>query len=122
MKPLLAFALVAAPLGAAHAQSMQVATFLAKAESLQKKGPLALLSGDLKLLKAEIGGAAKQLRSEQNEAQRAGRKPATCLPEKASMNSDEVISYFRAIPPAQRTITVKAAFAGLMRKKYPCPA
>lgn len=107
---------------AAFAQSMPVSTFIKKADALEKKGALALFSGDIGKLKKEIGNSAKQVRAEQVAAVKAGKKPATCLPEKASVNSKELLEHFRAIPPARRNITVKAAFVDLMRKKYPCPA
>jgi hypothetical protein len=122
MKAVLAVALAAAPLTGAAAQAMPVAEFLNRADALQKKGPLALLSGDVKRLKNEVTASGRQLRQEQKTAQAAGRKPATCMPDKASVNSVELLTHFRAIPPAQRGVSVKAAFAGLMRKKYPCPA
>lgn len=121
MKPILAIALLAAPLAPAHARAMPVATFLAKADALQKKGALALLSGDVGLLKAEVINSGKQLRAEQKAAQRAGRKTPTCMPDKASINSNELLAHLRAIPPAQRDMPIKAAFAAFMRKKYPCP-
>jgi hypothetical protein len=38
------------------------------------------------------------------------------------MNSDELLGYFNSIPPAQRNMSVKAAFYNMMAKKYPCPA
>jgi hypothetical protein len=109
---------------AAHAQTMTVADFLARAEALQKKGAMALFSGDIGKLKGEIVNSGKQLRAERLSAQKAGRKPAFCPPErgKGSVNSNELLAHFRAIPPAQRGMSVKAGFAGLMRKKYPCPA
>jgi hypothetical protein len=122
MKAVLAVALAAAPLTGAAAQAMPVAEFLSRADALQKKGPLALLSGDVKRLKNEVTASGRQLRQEQKAAQAAGRKPATCIPDKASVNSNELLTHFRAIPSAQRGVSVKAAFASLMRKKYPCPA
>ena len=115
-------ALVAAPLAPAHAQTMTVATFLGKAEALMKKGPMALFSSDVGKLKAEIGNSAKQLRIERTAAEKAGRKPSTCIPSKISLSSSEVLDHFRAIPPAERNMPVKTAFAGLVRKKHPCPA
>jgi len=116
-----AFVLIA-PMSALHAQSMPVSQFLGKAEALEKKGMRALFSSDIGVLKAEVMNSGKQLRAEQEAALKAGRKPATCLPKKAQMNSNELLAYLRAIPPAQRNMPIKAAFAGLMRKKYPCPA
>ncbi len=124
MRTLLIAGLAAAalPLTAASAQSMPVSEFLAKADALEKKGAMALFSGDIGKLKAEIVNSGKQLRAEQDAARKAGRKPATCLPEKAKVNSTELLAHFRALSPAERGVPVKAAFAGLMRKKYACPA
>ena len=122
MRKLLIAALAAAvPLTPLFAQSMPVSQFLAKADALQKKGAMALFSGDIGKLKAEVTNSGKQLRAEQEAARKAGRKPATCIPEKANVNSTELLAHFRTIPAAQRNIPVKAAFADLMRKKYPCP-
>lgn len=112
--------LITAPVSALQAQNMPVSTFLGKVEALKKKGPLALLSSDLGLLKAEIQNSAKALRAEGLAAQKAGRKPLFCPPPKAEMNSNEILAHFNAIPPAQRNMPVQAAVASLMRKKYPC--
>ena len=122
-KLMIGLVLVAAPLTGAQAQAMPVSEFLAKADALQKKGAMALFSSDFGLLKKQIQNSGKALRAEQVAAEKAGRKPATCLPAKpAEVSSNEVLSHFRSIPPAQRGMTVKTAFAGLMRKKFPCPA
>lgn len=121
-KPALAMMLLLAGPPAA-AQSMPVSEFLTRAEALQKKGAMALFSKDVGVLKDEIVNSGKQLRAEQVAAEKAGRKPATCLPaKKAAIGSDELLAHFRSIPPAQRGMSVKAGFAGLMRKKFPCPA
>ena len=117
----IALLVIAVPATALQAQTMPVSTFLAKANALKAKGPLALFSSDIGLLKKEIQNSAKALRAEQLAAQKAGRKPALCMPAKASMNSDELLAHFNSIPAAQRNMRVQAGFAGLMRKKYPCP-
>lgn len=111
--------LVAAP-AVLQAQSMPVSTFLAKAEALKKKGPLALFSSDIGLLKSEIQNSAKALRAEQIAAQKAGRKPTLCMPAQASVNSNELLAHFNSIAPAERGMSVKAGFASFVRKKYPC--
>ena len=121
----LALLLASAPLAALEAQSMPVPQFLAKAEALKKKGPLALLSGDLGLLKKEVTQSAKLLRAERLAAKAAGRKPAYCPPEGSgsSLGSDEVLGHFKSIPPAQAArMRVKDAMRSLMAKRYPCPA
>lgn len=119
-KKLLAAALMATiPLGAVNA--MDVATFLAKADGLQKKGMLALMSSDYKLLKAEIETNANALRAERLAAERARRRPAYCPPAKQSLNSDEILAAFRTIPAAQRPrVPVKDALRALLVRKYPC--
>jgi hypothetical protein len=121
-KIVLGAALCLAPLTAAHAQTMTVATFLAKAEALKKKGAMAVFSSDIGKLKAEVEGSGKQLRAERLAAQKSGGKPAFCPPPagKGSVNSNELLAHFNAIPPAQRGMSVKDGFAGLLRKKFPC--
>ena len=119
IKLLAAFLLAIVPLGAAEA--MDVATFLAKADALQKKGMLALMSSDYKLLKSEIETQAGALRAERLAAERARRKAAYCPPAKQSLTSNEILAAFRTIPAAQRPrIQVKDALRALMARKYPC--
>lgn len=119
---LLAAALLAiVPLGAA--QAMDVATFLVKADALEKKGMLALMSSDYKLLMGELRTQGEALRAERLAASKAGRKPAYCPPAKQSLNAKEVLTAFRTIPVAQRSrIQVKDALRALMARKYPCRA
>ncbi|HLL58947.1 MAG TPA: hypothetical protein VK391_03545 [Allosphingosinicella sp.] len=103
---------------------MPVSTFLAKANALKSKGALAVFSGDLKLLKAEVNNSAKAYGNDVKAARKAGKLTHSCPPAgtKLSMNSDELLGYFNSIPPAQRNMSVKTAFYGLMKKKFPCPA
>ena len=112
--------LAAAPITAVEAQTMPVSTFLQKAEALKKKGAMALFPSDIGVLKAEIQNSAKALRAEQLAAKKAGTKPSLCMPEKAAVNSNELLAHFQSIPPEQRSMPVRAGFASLMRKKYPC--
>lgn len=107
---------------AAPASAMPVAEMIAKADALEKKGMMAMFSPDLKKLMNEGKTAATQLRDERLADIKAGRKPGFCPPEKSSMNSTEVMKHLRTIPVADRGMSFKTALAGLMRKKYPCPA
>ena len=121
----LALAMTMAPLGALQAQSMPVPQFLAKADALKKKGPLALLSGDFGLLKKEVTESAKLLRAERMAAKAAGRTPAYCPPKGAgsSLGAEDVVAHFRSIPPAQAArMRVKDAMRSLLAKRHPCPA
>lgn len=117
---------IAAALIAAPAQAeMSVATFLAKADALKAKGMLAMMSSDIGLLKGEIQTAGKAYRAQINADKAAGRAAHSCPPAKGrvAMGSEELIGHFRTVPQQQRPSTsVKTAFYGLMKKKYPCPA
>lgn len=111
--------LAATPAGA---QTMPLETFFSKAEALDRKGPLALLSSDYKLLKREMQASAAQLKRERQAASKAGQRPAYCPPARSSLSSEEILVHFRAIPPATRArMTVKDGFRSLMMKKHPCP-
>ena len=108
---------------AAEAQSMPVATFLAKADALKAKGAMALFSSDIGVLKREMQNAGLQLRAERQADIKAGRKASSCPPAKAALNSDELISAMRAVPPADRSRTpVKAVLRAHLIHKFPCPA
>jgi hypothetical protein len=120
-KLVIAAALLISLPAAAHA--MKVSAFLQKAEALQKRGAMALFSKDIGRLKKEVTDAGGQLRAERLAAEKAGRKPAYCPPEKSSLNSDELLSHMRAMSAAERERQeVKDALRNLMARKYPCPA
>jgi hypothetical protein len=101
---------------------MPVATFLAKADALKKRGPLALLSSDYGRLKAEVNNSAKALGAEQFAARKAGRKPATCMPKSISIGTDELLEHFRSISRAQPGSSVQAAMLSFVNNEYPCRA
>lgn len=108
---------------AAPAQAMNVSEFLTRADALQSQGVMALFSPDYKVLKQEVKSAGNAIRADQQAARAAGRKAATCMPEeKVPVDPDELLAYFRAIPAPQRSQSVAAAFTGMMKRKYPCPA
>ena len=118
-KALLATMLVLVPVTAL--QAMTVATFLEKADGLQRRGFTALFSSDYRLLKGEVVTATGQLREERLAAQRAGRRPAYCPPASPSLGSNEILAAFRTIPPAQRgRVDVRDALRSLLAHKYPC--
>jgi hypothetical protein len=116
-------ALCSLPLAApAHAE-MSVATFLAKADGLKAKGMAAVASPDMGKIRAEMKTVTTGYRAQLQSDRAAGRKPHSCPAAKSKMDSEELMGHFRAIPAAERAKTsVKTAFYGLMKKKYPCPA
>ena len=117
---MIGLALVAAPMAAASA--MPVSTFLAKAESLKKKGPLALFSGDLKLLSKQFKADAAQIRSERLAAKAAGRPTAFCPPEAGvKMTDQDVLEAMQAVPPPQRaTTSTRSALKAYLARRHPC--
>lgn len=117
MRWLLALALVAVP---ATAQAMTVHEFLTRANALKAKGVFALGSPDIALLKGEVAGIQKSWEADSAAAKRAGR-PLVCPPPGVKkMSQDEFLTALEAIPPAQRGMSMKAAFYGILKKRYPC--
>lgn len=110
---------LAAPAIAA-AGDMSVATFLAKADALEKKGAMALFSSDIKVLKAEGAAAGKAYRV-RLDRERAAGNPSSCPPKGTKVDSDQLLAHLRSYPAAQRPqISMKTAFADMFIKKYPC--
>ncbi len=112
--------LVAAPM--APAGAMPVSTFLQKATALQRKGPLAMFSGDLKLLMNQVKSDSTQLRSERLAAEATKRPAAFCPPAGGVKLSDkDIMKAMQAVPAAQRSRTsTKDALRVHMAARYPC--
>ena len=112
------------PVTIVQAQSMSVSTFLVKSEALKKKGPFALMSGDLKLLKAEVSNSARAYAADVRVQRKSGKFTHGCPPagSQLTLNSKELLDYFGAIPPTQRRMSVKSAFYNMMKTRYPCPS
>lgn len=106
------------------ALAMPVATFLAKADALQKKGALAIFSGDIKLLMNQIKADSAALRAENEAAVAAGRPRAYCPPVGgAKLNQNDVMDAMRGVAPADRAATdTKTAMRSYLAKRFPCPA
>lgn len=118
IRVLIGLFLIAVPLSAAPA--MPVSTFLDKAGRLEKKGPLALLSGDFKLLMNQVKSDFASLRAERLAAKTAG-KVAWCPPEKVSLNDKDVMAAMRAVPAAERArIETRGTLRAMLVRKFPC--
>ncbi len=126
MRRLVVLAVVSAVLSAspAAASSMSVQTFLTKANSLKKRGPLALFSGDLKLLMNQVKSDAASLRTERLAAKAAGRPQAFCPPQAGvKMTDEDVMTAMEAVPPPRRSATsTKVALRAFMARRFPCSA
>jgi hypothetical protein len=103
--------------------NMSVATFLAKAEALQKQGMTAMFSSDAALLKAEMKSVAESYRAMLAAQKKAGTPQHSCPPPKGQvkMNSNEMLDHLRSYSPAARkTTNVRTAFYAMMKKRFPC--
>lgn len=119
---LLAAGVVAAWPAAASAQTMNAEVFYQKALALQKKGPMALFSGDVKLLMNEGKAAGERARAHRVTAQREGRPVRYCPPPgKQSLGSTEFMKRLGAIPQADRArIDMTEAMTRILVIKFPC--
>jgi hypothetical protein len=113
--------LLAVPMAALAAPGdMSVATFLTKADALKAKGPAALFSSDIGLLKSE-GKAAGEHYKARLKRERAEGRPSSCPPQGVKVNSDELMTFLRTYPAATRPkVSMKQAMADFFIKKYPC--
>lgn len=103
------------------ASDMKVETFLTKADALKAKGMLALASSDIGVLKTEGKAAGEAYRARIKSDKAKNLPPHSCPPAKAALKSDDLLAHFRTYNAAQRKqISVKAAFAEMMKKRYPC--
>lgn len=110
---------LASPLMAAPGD-MNVAAFLAKADALRAKGPMALFSSDFKLLKSEGEAAGEAYRSRLN-AERAAGRPSSCPPKGAKVSSEKLLAFLRTYPEANRPRTsMKQAIGDFFARNYPC--
>ena len=103
------------------ASPIDVATFLGKVKALKAKGPLALMSSDVGLLKREGQAAGEALRAERRQRAANGQPALYCPPEgKASMGSNELIAGLEKIPAAQRGMSLKDGMRRVLIARYPC--
>lgn len=99
---------------------ISVATFLAKADALRAKGPLALFSSDIGLLKREGEAAVDAWRAQVRLDD--GRRNA-CPPPKEKISDDRFLGMLTAVPPPERARTsVATAVTRGLNRLYPCPA
>ena len=119
-----AVSLASAPLAAAPAPTpLPVSQFLAKVASLQKRGPPALLSGDLKLVMNQVKRDSAQLRAENKALAAAGKRKHYCAPPNVKVTDKELLQAVEQVPVAQRAHTsTKEAFRAYFARRYPCPA
>ena len=106
--------------GAVYA--MPAPMFLERATALIKRGPMAIFSSDLGLLKQEATIAGKALRAERLSLEAAHRPASYCPPPGASMMGPrEMVAGIGAIPASLlQPMDVKDAMRHVLSQKYPC--
>ena len=121
MKSVAAVVALAAVLFAGSVHAMTVQEFLDEAADIPRN-PTAMLRSDTRRLMNEVQQSFAVLRREQTEARAAGRAPATCMPERVSLNPEHLLARFQAIPAPRRNISVTQALREWMAERHPCPA
>lgn len=119
---LLLIAAIACP-EAVNAQSMNAEAFYKKALALKAKGPMALMSRELKPVVNEAKAAGLKARANRLAASAAGRNPRYCPPKGSKrLGTDEFMSGMAAIPAAERArIDMTEAMTRILVRKHPCP-
>jgi len=107
--------------GTAAAREMTVRQFLTTADGIPRN-PTALLRADTRRLMTEMRASFATIRTEETAARTAGRRPATCLPERVSVNPEQLLGRLNAIPAARRNISLPQALRAWMVEEHPCPA
>jgi hypothetical protein len=112
---------LAPPVAIAAPGDMSVAAFLAKTDALKAKGMMAMMSGDIGVLREEVSASGLAYRARLAADKTAGRPPRACPPAKIGMKSEQLLTHLRGYPAAQRPrITIKAAMGDWIEKTYPC--
>jgi hydrogenase maturation factor HypF (carbamoyltransferase family) len=107
---------VAVPADAA----MTVQAFLARANALRDQGPMALMSPDLPVLKAEAKAATNELKADRAARAAAGKKPIACVPEGETVGIMDMLDGLSALPAADQKRPLKDGYARVLAKRFPC--
>jgi hypothetical protein len=103
-------------LSAAIPTGVSVATYLAKVDALEARGPLAVFSSDTKLLQAEAQASFV-------EWLRQAHAPNACPPKGSTWKGDpqRFLAMLRAVPGSERSrICVREVFRRIWNSRYPC--
>ena len=121
LKPCCAMVIAATLTTAATAQSMNADAFYTRGRALEKKGVMALMSSDLKVLSNEMKGAVKVVDARERAARANGAAPTYCRTDKTKLSGQEVLNELGRIPAAQRrAMTTTDAWHAIMKRRFPC--
>jgi hypothetical protein len=119
---MLRFSIVLAfALNGASATAMPVSTYMQKTSALKAKGPLAVFSGDINLLKRQVQQDGDQLRAENKALAAQGKLKHYCAPEGSAITLKDLMAAVEAVPVSERARTsTKDAFRDYIARRYPC--
>lgn len=100
--------------------AMTVGTFLTRANALRDQGPMALMSPDFPVLKAEAKAATVQLKAERAARAAAGKPPVACVPDGEKIGIMDMLDGLSSLPAADRKRPLKDGYAKVIAKRYPC--
>jgi hypothetical protein len=117
--------LAAIALFAAQTPGLSVADVVAKSDSLERKGMLAIFSSEVGQIKAEATRDIHAFAATLQAANRAHRPLPACPPRDANgwnftFDAEDVLKFYRSIPPQRRGMSSIQGFAAYMQAKYPC--
>lgn len=94
--------------------------FYAKALAMKKKGPMALFSGELKPMKAQLMDAGTRVRAENQAAKQRGA-PLYCPPAQVKADVNFVRDGLAGIPQSRRQqSTLTQAWREILIARFPC--
>lgn len=104
------------------ASEMTVAEFLQGMKKAESLGPAALLSSDVRALRAESERVREMYVADITKQKKAGGTRHSCPPanDRPKMTGEELRSYLTSLSPAAQKQPFRVAVYNLMKKKYPC--
>lgn len=116
-----AAAIMAGGLPAMAQSQMTVAQFLEIGRDIPRNRAAAMLRSETRQLIRVATGAVNQVKAEQANAEKAGRRPAHCIPSSGTgITPETLVARFEAMPAARRNVTVTQAIRDWMVERYPC--
>lgn len=104
------------------ASEMTVGEFLAGMKKAETMGPAALLSSDVRALRAESDRVRELYVADITRQKKAGGKMHSCPPanDRPKMTGEELRKYLSSLPASAQKKPFRVAVYDLMKKKYPC--
>ena len=104
------------------ASEMTVGEFLAGMKKAESMGPAALLSSDVRALRAESDRVRELYVADITRQKKAGGKMHSCPPasDRPKMTGEELRVYLSSLPPSAQKKPFRVAVYDLMKKKFPC--